>query len=289
MARKSSWKSDETLWRLHIEPYLGHLEVDRIKPIDVQRLILDRMLTAKSSKTEKRFKPATIHHAFTLTRRLYNWALKSSVVDVSNPCDRVEPLRFQNGRTRVLSSEEVGRLVSTLETWENQHAALVVKMAMVTGRRLGELLKLTWDDVDLPNQRVTFRAETTKNRRQQTIPISASAQGVLKAAAKLRSPGVGWVFPASTGKFYSGFEKVWTRIRKAAGLEGCGVCFHTLRHHFASVLASSGKATLHDVSALLGHRDLKTTQRYAHFLPGRLQEVVQAVDIVPMGSRNRNR
>jgi integrase len=262
--------------------------MDAITPLDIQRLIFDRMLKATLPTTGGRpYRPATVHHVFALVRRLFNWAAKAGVVDVPNPCHRVEKLRFHNGRTRVLTEEEVGRLVSTLETWDNRHAALVVQAALVTGRRQGELLKLEWGDVDLDNRRVTFRGETTKNGRTQVVPISEGAAAVLKEAAKLReealklrSPGVGLVFPCSTGKFYHGFGAVWSRIRKAAGLDGCDLRFHDLRHHFASVLASSGKATLHDVGALLGHRSLTMTQRYAHHLPGRLQEVVDAVDII---------
>jgi integrase len=100
-----------------------------------------------------------------------------------------------------------------------------------------------------------------KGNRTTSIPVSPHALDVL---AELNRDSV-YVFPGDDGKQRTDFKGPWLRIRKAAGLPP-GFRFHGLRHHFASTLVSNG-VDLSIVGALLTHKDISTTQRYARLRP----------------------
>jgi integrase len=143
-------------------------------------------------------------------------------------------------------------------------SSALVKFALFSGLRKGEILCLTWDDVNFEQGMITLREP--KGGRSQTIPISPQALGVLKSLEKT-SP---YVFPGRGGIQKTDFRKPWDKIRSAAGLPE-NFRFHGLRHHFASTLVSNGVDLL-VVQKLLTHKDAKTTQRYAHLAPGALKE-----------------
>ena len=82
-----------------------------------------------------------------------------------------------------------------------------------------------------------------------------------------------YVFPGKGGQQRTDFKGPWRRIRVAAGLPE-NFRFHGLRHHFASALVSNG-VDLSVVSALLTHKDMGTTQRYAHLAPGVVKAAAQ--------------
>ena len=117
---------------------------------------------------------------------------------------------------------------------------------------------------------VTFQAATTKSGKTQTVPVNDKALEVLREAQEASDGKSPWVFPCATGKYFIGLGAIWYRIRKAAKLSR-HYRFHDLRHGFASTLVSNG-VSLYMVKELLGHADIKTTERYAHLATGALRE-----------------
>jgi len=92
------------------------------------------------------------------------------------------------------------------------------------------------------------------------VPLGAPALAVLSEQKPLE--GTAYVFPAESGGLaFQGTEKVWRKIRQAAGLDGLRI--HDLRHSFASAGLMAGD-NLAIIGKLLGHADVKTTARYAH-------------------------
>jgi len=278
MANKRTGASDRQRWEQFIKPVLGSKPMDKVRPADIQSL-LDDMRSTPSPRTNRTYRPATIKQVFALIRHLYNWSMKQGVCPdtVPNPCNKVDAPRFDNRVTRALSGDEMGRLLDVLDSWDsNERAVLVIRYALFTGKRRGEILGLTWDNVDLKNGLVSYTAETTKSKRTQTLPVGSNALVVLKRCHELKVSD--WVFPSLSGNYFKSFECVWKRIRKKAKLENFR--FHDLRHTYASYLASSGKVDIYTLKELLGHRSLDMTQRYAHLVNGALRKAVCVADEV---------
>jgi integrase len=135
----------------------------------------------------------------------------------------------------------------------------LVLVAMNTGLRRGELLELTWADLDLPRGILTVRGEGAKSGRTRHVPLNSEAQRVLSAWKP--AEGEGLVFPGDDGRPMANLKTAWVRVAAAAKLQAFR--FHDLRHTFASKLVQRG-VDLNTVRELLGHSDFSLTLRYAH-------------------------
>jgi len=251
------WRTDEGFYRKHIEPRFGGKPLEDITPLDIERMKLElkKGLTAR----EKPYSAQTIKHQLNLISRLFNRAIKWGMFSGENPVKKVQPVRVDNQKTEFLTDEEADRLLKILEEWPCRESAAFVKFAMFSGLRRGEIIKLTWDDVDFERGMVTLR--DPKGGKTQTVPLSNEA---LSAVRDLEITGE-HVFPGKKGGERYDFKGPWQRIRKAAELPE-DFRFHGLRHHFASTLVSNG-VDLAVVKELLTHKDMTTTQRYAHLAP----------------------
>ena len=133
---------------------------------------------------------------------------------------------------------------------------LLVRMALTTGARRGELLAIKWENIDW--ERKVADLGRTKNGEQRGLPLMPD---VLDELEKFKKP-TGLVFGSQRdAKRPMQFEKCWQDALKEAGIRG--FTFHGLRHTCASHLAMSG-GSLTEVADLLGHRTLAMTKRYSH-------------------------
>lgn len=271
---KRTWKNDRMLWTYHIESYVKGLKLDRITPQLVQTIIND--VSTKPTVKGKPYAPATVKHVLVLLKRVINWSINQRLYHGSNPCATITMPKFDNRVTNPLNIGGLKSLLSVLDTWENERAVLVIKFALYSGKRKGEILKLTWNNVDLQNGYITLQATNTKSKKTQVLPINKHCRLVLERCRKLQVSD--YVFPCSTGKYFIGFTNTWHRIRRKAGIEH--IRFHDLRHTYASYLASSGKVDIYTLKELLGHSTLEMTQRYAHLVNGALQKAVNVADDV---------
>lgn len=262
---KKSWRDDYYYYGKHIKPRFHNKSLDKITPFDLEKLKVEM-----SKETNQRGRPlanATIKHQLVIIRRLYNIAHKWRLYDGPNPVNQVKMPTLDNQKTEFMSNEQVTRLLKVLDEWHHRESAALVKFALFTGLRRGEIFKLRWEDVDLTRGLITLRHP--KGGKSKTIPISDKAIEVLKGLEKKSE----FVFPGKDGKQRKYFRKPWDRIKKAAGLPP-DFRFHGLRHHFASALVSSG-VDLAIVKELLTHKDIATTQRYAHLRPDAVQEAAK--------------
>lgn len=187
----------------------------------------------------------------------------------------------ENKKTRWLTEEEEGRLLSIMER-SAQHSARSQDMRdsiditvtlLDTGARLGEILSLSWDCVDLDGGVIHLYRSKTGNA--SVLGMTDRVREVMTRRISRRTPGAVWVFPADTvsGHRADGLPGVRRAIEEA-GLnaphlvERYGRCtVHTFRHTYASRLVQSG-LDLHKVQVLLGHTNPQMTQRYAHLAKG---------------------
>lgn len=221
---------------------------------------------------------------------VYAWALDLGLLPAGtmNPAKGVEPFR-EEGRERYLTAEEMARLGEVLrlaETdglpWEpdpekpeprrkhapkaenrrvkiDPHATAAIRLLMLTGARLREVLSLEWSHVDF--DRGLLRLPDSKTGKK-TIVLGGAALALLEGL-----PRVGRYVVASTSAGTAGerprsdLNRPWRAVRAAAGLPELRI--HDLRHSAAAVGAGAG-LSLHQIGGLLGHTQARTTAKYAH-------------------------
>jgi len=270
---KRSWNDDRIRWQLHIFPHIKGMKMDKISPSNVQEVLND--MATKETPKGGQYAPATIKQILILIKRVFNWSIQQKLYQGLNPCNSISVPKFDNQITNPLDRKGLSSLLNVLESWENERAVLVIKFALFSGKRKGEILKLQWDSVDLENCFIKLKATNTKNKKVQTIPTNNNCITILERCLELRVSN--YVFPSTLGNHYGTFDKTWRRIKKKAGLT---VRFHDLRHTYASYLASSGKVDIYTLKELLGHSTIEMTMRYAHLVNGALRRAVCVADEV---------
>lgn len=305
-AHKKSWKDDLYNYERHLKDRFGSKPLEDITSLDIERMKLElkksiratdvqRLKKAEESKVKgdgkgpKRKPPApgkfisaqTIKHQLALLRRLFNVAVKWQMFNGPNPVSAVSMPRIDNRKTEYLTEDELKRLHETLDAWPFRNSAAFVKFALFTGCRRGELFRLAWADVDFERGLVTLRAP--KGGKTTVIPICQAALDAIKDLDVTSE----FVFPGKNGAQRTDFKGPWDRIRKAAGLPE-DFRLHGLRHAFASTLVSSG-VDLGIVRELLTHKNIGTTERYAHFAPDAVkQAAVKAGELLTGAGKKDN-
>ena len=261
---KKSWQTDKSYYEIHINPSLGNKRLDSISPFDIEKLIAS--MKKEKNRLGHTYKAATIKHQLVLLNRLYVLAGQWRLYAGNNPCHAVKKPKLNNEITEFLSDDMMDGLNKVLIEWPDKVIASLVRFAMVTGIRRGELLKLQWQDVDLEHKFMSLY--DPKGKANQTLPLSDEAIKILEDIP--REYETSWIFYGQSGKQRSDFREQWNSIKKAAELPKT-FRFHGLRHNFASQLVSSG-TDLYTVSKLLTHKSTAVTQRYAHLADGHLRE-----------------
>jgi integrase len=145
------------------------------------------------------------------------------------------------------------------------HVTPLVLLAVNTGLRRGELLKLRWSDLELQRRILTVRGEGAKTGQTRHVPLNSEAVQVMKAWRPIAFEPERWVFGgAEASKPLVAIKKGWAAVLKAGKVKGFR--FHDLRHTFASKLVMAG-VDLNTVRELLGHKSIAMTLRYAHLAP----------------------
>ncbi|MGC8499842.1 MAG: tyrosine-type recombinase/integrase [Leptospirillia bacterium] len=206
--------------------------------------------------------PATIHRRLTVLKAIFNRAEKAGII-AKNPIRNVSPPRYDNSLVRYLDKGQETRLFNALPV----HLHPVVTVALYTGCRQGELLKLEWRDINFDQK--MFLNRDTKAGNSRWTPINSLVQGVLVKLAEKDHEPTDKVFAVGHCKSLS--RSFAVAVRKA-GL--APFRFHDLRHTFASRLAMNG-ANDRTLQTLGGWKTPRMLLRYAHLGPSHLQEAVE--------------
>ena len=243
-----SRSTDTSRYKKYLQPAFGRKQPSELAPLDVDRLRL---------KLLKKLSPQTVKHVLNLLTWIVNYGVKRGLC---------EPIKFHiqkptvnNLRTEDLTADEVRRLLAAIEKDENKAAQGIMKMALFTGMRRGELFRLQWEDVDFDRGFINIRGP--KGGKDQQIPLNDSAREVLEAQPRTDSP---YVFPGENGGQRVTISKAVNRIKARAKLPRDFRPLHGLRHVYASMLASSGQVDMYTLQKLLTHKSPLMTQRYAH-------------------------
>ena len=277
--------TDLNRWDLH----LVHLEGKSVK--ELSSFEIERI-----KHNMKGLAPATIDHALRLLRRIINHGVKEKLCP--QLAFQIERPTVNNTRTEFLSPEEASRLVETLNNWPRQDIARMVKLAMFTGMRRGELFKLRQDHLDFQHGLITIA--DPKGKKDAVVPMSPLVRDLLqqqidflndnqmRRARRYRNTNEpvpywqdhGFLFPGPHGGQRGDCSAI-NRIKAAAALPAHFRPFHGLRHHYAVLLASSGEFNLDQIGQLLTHKSSDITRRYAHYLPESQQKAAnRAAEII---------
>jgi integrase len=248
---KRSWDTDVSLLKNHLLPRFGKRYMDEITRQDIVKMHADRKASGAAAGSANRL--------LIIMRYIFNLALKWEVPGIkANPCKGVPLMEENNKMERYLSVEEAQRLYEAVCKSENTMLKFIVPMLILTGARKREVLDARWEDFDLG--RKAWRIPISKSGKARHVPLSDGALALL--ATMPRTMDCKWAFAnPKTRKPYVSIFAAWNTARKNAGL--ADVRLHDLRHSFASLLINSGR-TLYEVQHILGHTQVKTTQRYAH-------------------------
>jgi len=215
---------------------------------------------------------ATVDRYLAAERAAWNWGRAAGIV----PKDRAWPPRLMlsepDARTRYLSDDELTAVL----TEAKKHSPVMlaaVTVALATGVRQGEMLRLTWADVDFARSTIRLCARSsagqllTKTRTARSVHLPAIAIEALKAVKADTVISTTHVFLYSDGTPMTGdrLHHEWCDVRTAAGL--VDFRWHDFRHSCASFLAQHG-STLLEIGSVLGHKRAQTTLKYAHLVAG---------------------
>lgn len=282
-------QSDISRIEAHIRPLLGRKRIGAISRADVERFLRDvaQGKTAREKKTGKRGKSIVKGGRGTATRTvrllggIFTYAVRRDYVQ-ANPCRGVQLYKDGKGE-RFLSPEEFRRLGETLKLaeteglpWkfnegrkakhrpkrpENQrevfssHVVAAIRLLMLTGCRLREILHLRWEEVDF-ERGILNLPDSKTGQKKIVVPRAA-----IEILSSLERSSFYVIAGNNPDKPRADLQRPWQRITEHAELQGLRL--HDLRHTYASIGAESGMGLV-ILGKLLGHKSTATTQRYAH-------------------------
>jgi integrase len=273
--KPSALRGYEQALRDRILPQLGGAKLGDIRRSDVQRLV-NRMLAGGLNAS-------TIRNTLLPLRAIYRQALALDEVAV-NPTASLQLPAVRGSRDRIASPEEAARLIDALPVGDRA----IWATAMYAGLRLGELLALDWDDVDVaagvirversydPRAGVTVEPKSRAGRR--TVPIAVVLRDELLEHRMRQGRDVGLVFGRSSDRPFN-TSTICDRARRswvAADVTPIGL--HECRHTFASLMIAAG-VNAKGLAAFMGHSSVTITlDRYGHLMPGSEDEAAGLLD-----------
>lgn len=265
---KKSWKIDQSLYNNYIKAFIGGINIKNISHADINNMLLT--IKGNGKKDGKPYAPQTIKHILILTKRVFNFNIDMGNCE-TNPAEKVKLEKFDNTRIAYLLDDEIERIFKYLDSGREWYGDVaLIKFALYTGLRRGELFNLIWDNVDLENNRITLY--DTKGGKNQSIILASDAVAVLQSLSRTDT----YVFPSKLGGKRDDVKTLWSRMKLAANIRP-NIRFHDIRHTFGTIAVSSGIG-IDVVQKMMTHKDIKTTQRYAHIVDQRMKDAANTIN-----------
>ena len=265
------WK--KSYWNKHIKPLLGRKFLNEITADDIRLL--------QEKKNQEGLSNATINRIVAIIRHMLNYAVKLNYLDKNPLQGKIDMLKESNDRWIYLTPQEVQKIKQYLSKTYHD----LFNFLLYTGLRLGDALRLKWEDVNFEKEFIFVRGSKTKGGKDFSIPLNKEVIRVLenrlqqtkeKIEKKIKKKNIevdkkDRIFKHSDSEFRRAFK----RALEKAGLP-TSIRIHDLRHTFASWLAMSG-VPIQQIQMLLGHAEITMTLRYAHLNPSILKSASEAV------------
>ena len=234
--------------QLQLVPFFGKKSLKEILPEDVE--------VYRSQRMKRNGKPpslGTINNDHIILKHVFSVAERRGLLMV-NPAKKVPIPDAKNERDRVLSDEEWAKLYEAAAS----HIKPILLIAYQLGLRLGEILNLTWDRVDLQRGFIKLRGVDTKSREPRLVPLARDTQRCLIELSKVRSLSTNRVF-LYEGRPIGEIKGAFKTARKNAGITNFR--FHDLRHCAATNLRRAGVDAI-TAMKIVGHKSERMHRRY---------------------------
>lgn len=259
----------EFFFKKHIIAKFGNLKIDSIGKKEIESF------HRSFSDT-----PRMGNRVLEIMRVMFNTAVSWEILE-KNPTQGIKKFP-EHKRERYLSEDEIGRLTKVLDAEPNQMSANIIRLILLTGSRKGEVLSARWQDFE--GEVWAKPAFLTKQNKISRIPLSPEAVDILQkmktkivSEKKLATFTDNRIVSTEQYLFYNtqtkthqkDIKRFWLEVCKKAKIKDATI--HDLRHTFASILVSNGVG-LEVIGKLVGHSNIRTTQRYAHLANSSLKQ-----------------
>lgn len=267
---KKTQQNEKIVYEKYIKPLLGNLRLYEIKPAGIEKI----------KEIMKNRAPATVNHTIAVIRQAFNAAKKAGIYTNENPASQVKHLKKDNRRIRFLTKEEAQVLFTELSKCKTSNLYDMSLLGLHCGLRANEIFSLQRIDLDFNNKKIAIR--DPKGCFNRFANMTDAVFEMLKHRTQTLQPQ-NYVFVSAKGEKIKEVSNQFQRIVDGIGLNSGitdsrnKVVFHTLRHTFASWLAMAG-VDIYTIKELMGHSDIKMTQRYMHLAPNKFTAAVAVLD-----------
>jgi integrase len=250
--------ADDTL--RHLNYWKSRLGSYGLVHITSELLGKERQVLANipTSKNRKRTAATTNRYTASLSALLTYATLHLRWIS-ENPTLHLKKLKEGPGRDRVLSEDEITRLLIASRQSKSPYLYCIILLSLTTGARQGEILGLEWKDVDFQNKLACIRE--SKNGRPRSIALCEPVIEELQRLNKERNLQKPLVFASKTAFGRVDIKKAWAEALKRANITHCRA--HDMRHTFCTLAAAKGASNL-QLATATGHRTLAMLAHYTH-------------------------
>jgi integrase len=265
-ANKRSWKDDE--YKLPVlKAFFQGIKLRDATPFLFERFKQTRLDTPTKQGTARSL--ATVSLEMALLSRIFSLAIDFKEVEI-NPCLKVAKLKLDNQRYRYLLPEEEAKLRPLL-TGQRSHLAELVPVAIGTGLRKNEQLALQVKHVDFARNLIIVTS--TKTRKNREVPMNSEVREIMLRLCRSK-PYEDYVFLSpKTGGRLTDVKRAFRKACSIARIDG--LVWHDLRATFGTRLGEAGFDAF-TIASLMGHSNVRTTQRYVRATDRNKREAVQA-------------
>lgn len=264
-----SKEAEQRLWKKWLQPVIGKKSFAALNVRDLERI--------KANMLSQGLAPSSLKYVFSIVSQMWTQATREGLVEKQCPTRLITLPKRDNRRQRYLTPEEANALLEEL----GEHSDVTHDMALMAldcGLRFGEVAELKANDCDFERRLILIR--DPKARVNRFAFMTERVREML--SSRCEEAPKGYLF---TNRYGDKMDRISNTFRRAADElfnqdvtdSRQKVCFHTLRHTFASWLVEEG-TPLYTVKELLGHADFSMTQRYSHLAPEALQAAVAVLE-----------
>ena len=231
----------------------GDMPVEQINKAAILELRDDLLSLGRSGET--------INHYFNTLSKLFQMLVGDWDLVIANPIKGIKRMPPSQGRSKRVNNDIEKILLNCCDAISLSLLSSIIKFAIQTGMRRGEIMGLTWADIDLPNRKAYLHQ--TKNGEPRQVPLTRQAMAVLEALSRDEER----VFPMSMTCLRSQFERIKEHAKPKWDGKGSNpfedLRFHDLRHEALSRLSDIGLNVI-ELSHISGHKTLGMLKRYTH-------------------------
>ena len=263
-----------TWWKEHI----GNLLLVNITPAVLSEC-KEKLITEKSTKPQNgriTRTPATANRYMACLSGVFTIATNEWQWMDQNPMRKIRKFKENKERDRILSADEAAKILEACKNFDlkgdnyNRETYLFVLIALSTGARYSEILKLQWDNVNL--NRKMFYFLRTKNGRNRGVPMTEDVYTELEAFSKMRNIKSNYLFATKDGNKLIDMRTRFYKVLELSGVKDFR--FHDIRHTVASYIAMNGGDIL-EIAQVTGHRSMQMVKRYSHYTEDHPREILQ--------------